>query len=427
MSIKVVLDLLFIFLIYSFLGWILETTVVAIKDGKIVNRGITNGPLCPIYGLGALTIILTSFDIDNIFIVFIGSLIYGTFLEFITGKLLERVNKVKWWDYSKKKFNIDGYICLEYSILWGLLGVLIVKIINPVLMGAFNDINFYIRLIAVVIFSGIAIIDLITSFITIKAIKTDKIQDVSNRMSNWILKSVQDRIENAYPNFKRRTKVKEKSDNFASGVNFYKLFLVFLVGAFIGDIWEIVYCRFSMHRWMSRSSLIFGQLSIVWGLAMVLATLCLYKYRDRNKGFIFIFGSVMGGAFEYVCSVFTEFFFGTIFWDYSHLPLNLNGRINLLFCFFWGFAAIIFIKFIYPKLSNLIEKIPKKIGIVVTNILFVLFSIDLLITGCVMMRQHQRREGISASNIVEELCDTYANDEFMAKRWPNMKFSKKEN
>lgn len=82
MRLDVVLELLFIFLIYSFLGWILETTVVAVKDGKIVNRGITSGPLCPIYGLGALTVILTTFDVNNIFIVFLFSLVYGTFLEF---------------------------------------------------------------------------------------------------------------------------------------------------------------------------------------------------------------------------------------------------------------------------------------------------------------------------------------------------------
>lgn len=281
---------------------------------------------------------------------------------------------------------------------------MLVKIVNPILISAFDDINIYIRTISIAFFFTIAVIDLLTSFITIKAIKTNRIQNVSNRMSNWILKSVQNRIENAYPNVKKKAKEKEVSEVFAKGVNFYKLFCVFLVGAFIGDLWEIVYCRFSMHRWMSRSSLIFGQLSIVWGLAMVLATLCLHKYKDRNKGFIFIFGSIMGGAFEYVCSVFTEFIFGTIFWDYSHLPLNLNGRINLLFCFFWGFAAIIFIKLLYPKLSDLIEKIPKKIGIVVTNIVFVLFVIDLLITGCVMMRQHQRLKGfllqISLKNYV---------------------------
>lgn len=426
MSIKVVLDLLFIFLIYSFLGWILETTVVAVKDGKIVNRGITNGPLCPIYGVGALTIILTTLDVYNIFIIFIGSLIYGTFLEFLTGKLLERVNKAKWWDYSKKKFNLDGYICLEYSILWGILGALLVKIINPILMVAFNDINIFIRIIAICFFSVVTLIDLLTSFITIKAIKTDKIENVSNRLANAILSSVQKRIENAYPNVKKKTKTKDESNVFAEGISFYKLFWIFLIGAFVGDLWEIVYCRFSMHRWMSRSSLVFGQLSIVWGLAMCLAALCLHRYKDRKNTFIFIFGSIMGGAFEYVCSVFTEFFFGTIFWDYSHLPFNLNGRINLLFCFFWGFAAVLFIKKIYPRLTKLIESVPKKIGIVVTNIILFLFTIDLLITGCVMMRQHQRREGIPASNIVEELCDTYADDELMARRWPNMKFSQKD-
>lgn len=425
MRIDVVLNLLFIFLIYSFLGWILETTVVAVKEGKIVNRGVTNGPLCPIYGLGALTVILTTFDINNIFIIFIGSLIYATFLEFLTGKLLERVNKSKWWDYSKKKFNLDGYICLEYSLLWGILGVLLVKIINPILILAFNDINVFIRIIAITFFFSLTIIDLLTSFITIKAIKTDKIEQVSNRLANAILKSVQKRIEKAYPNVKKKVKTKENSNVFAEGINFYKLFCIFLIGAFIGDICEILFCRISMHRWMSRSSLVFGQLSIVWGLAICLATLCLHRYKDRNKIFIFIFGSIMGGAFEYICSVFTEFFFGTIFWDYSHLPFNLNGRINLLFCFFWGLAAILFIKILYPKLTILIEKIPKKIGVIVTNIIFILFIIDLLITGCVMMRQHQRREGVAASNIVERLCDTYADDEFMAKRWSNMKFSKK--
>lgn len=422
MKIDVVLDLLFIFLIYSFLGWILETTVVAVKDGKIVNRGITNGPLCPIYGVGALTIILTTLGENNIFFIFISSLIYGTFLEFLTGKILEKVNKNKWWDYSKKKFNLDGYICLEYSLLWGILGVLLVKFINPILLVAFEDINIYIRLISIIAFTGITLIDLLTSFVTIKAIKTDKIENVSNKLANMILTSVQKRIESAYPNVKKKNKEKKKSNVFAEGASFYKLFLIFLIGAFIGDLWEILYCRISMHRWMSRSSLVFGQFSIVWGIGMALATLCLYRYRNSNNGIIFIFGSILGGAFEYVCSAFTEFFFGTIFWDYSHLPFNLNGRINLLFCFFWGAAAVIFIKYIYPPISKQIERIPKKIGTIITNILVVLFTIDLLITGCVMMRFNSRRMGNDASNIVEKLCDKYADDEYMKKRWPNIKY-----
>lgn len=421
MKYDAVLDLIFIFLIYSFLGWVLEVVAVAVKEGKFVNRGITNGPMCPIYGLCALIILIIAKDTTNILGIFLASFIYGTILEFLTGKILEKINKVKWWNYSKKKFNFDGYICLEYSLLWGILGVLLTSIVNPILIQSFQNINIYIRSIVVFCLFGIAVIDLLTSFITINMINTKRIGEVSDKLGKSILRSVQKRIEIAYPNTKKHKKEKTTSAVFAEGINFYKLFLIFIIGAFIGDIAEIVYCRFSMHRWMSRSSLVFGQLSIVWGIGLSLATLCLHRYRNKNLGFIFIFGSIMGGAFEYVCSVFTEFFFGTIFWDYSHLPFNLNGRINLIFCFFWGAASILFIKYIYPFVSNNIEKIPKKVGIIVTNILFILTFIDLLVTGCVMMRYSARREGIEATNIVERLCDKYAPDDYMKTRWSNMK------
>lgn len=78
---------------------------------------------------------------------------------------------------------------------------------------------------------------------------------------------------------------------------------------------------------------------------------------------------MLGGAYEYLCSVFTEIVFGKVFWDYSEIPFNLGGRINLLYCFFWGIAAVVWIKKLYPHLSDWIEKIPKKVGIVLTWLL----------------------------------------------------------
>lgn len=95
---------------------------------------------------------------------------------------------------------------------------------------------------------------------------------------------------------------------------------------------------------MSRSSVLYGPFSIVWGLGCVLLTALLYKYKDRSDRYIFLAGTVLGGAYEYSCSVFTELVFGTVFWDYSHIPFNLGGRINLLFCFFWGIAAVVWLK-----------------------------------------------------------------------------------
>ena len=103
---------------------------------------------------------------------------------------------------------------------------------------------------------------------------------------------------------------------------------------------------------MSRSSLVWGPFSIVWGLAIALVTVMLYRYKDRSSMFLFLTGTVLGGAYEYLCSVLTEIMFGTVFWDYSKIPFNLGGRINLLYCFFWGFAAVIWFKALYPKFSE---------------------------------------------------------------------------
>lgn len=420
MSYEVVLKLLFLFFIYSFCGWILEVIAVSIKEKKFINRGITNGPLCIIYGFGAVLITLALDDITSIFGIFIGSVIYTTIIEFIAGHLLEKFNKNKWWDYSNKKFNLDGYICLEYSLIWGVLGILAIKVFNPLLLFLFNEINIFISSIIIFSLIFILIMDFATSLITLKTMKNTQIKALTTRFGNWIYKNVEKRITKAYPIVKEK-KVRKKSKVFAEGCSFYKLFIIFLIGAFIGDLVEIVFCRFTMDRWMSRSSLIWGQFSLVWGFALAIATLLLYKYRNRADSFLFVFGTIMGGAYEYICSVFTEVVYGTIYWDYSGLPFNINGRINLLYCFFWGMATVIFIKKIYPFLSNVIEKIPKKLGTIICNSLIIFMIVNIIVSSCVMWRYNQRIAGLPAENIIDELCDKYYNNERVENRWPNAK------
>ena len=107
----------------------------------------------------------------------------------------------------------------------------------------------------------------------------------------------------------------------------------------------------------------------------------LYKYKDRSDGFLFLIGTGLGGAYEYLCSVFTEIVFGKVFWDYSDIPFNLGGRINLLYCFFWGIAAVVWFKLIYTRLSKVIEKIPVKFGKITTWIL-VVFMIANVLMSC---------------------------------------------
>ncbi len=87
---------------------------------------------------------------------------------------------------------------------------------------------------------------------------------------------------------------------------------------------------------------------MVWGLALALATVLLRQNKDRSDRYLFVFGTVMGGVYEYVCSAVTELLFGTVFWDYSKFKFNLGGRINLLYCFFWGIAAVVWMRYGYP-------------------------------------------------------------------------------
>ena len=128
-----------IVLIYSCLGWCAEVAFAALKTGKFVNRGFLNGPVCPIYGFGVLSVVLVLEPVkDNLLLLFFGSMVFTSLLEFIAGFAMERIFHDKWWDYSNNPFNIKGYICLEFSIIWGIACVLVVDIIHPIIMKLVN-------------------------------------------------------------------------------------------------------------------------------------------------------------------------------------------------------------------------------------------------------------------------------------------------
>lgn len=124
---------------YSFLGWCAEVAFAAIRRGIFVNRGFLNGPVCPIYGFGVLIVVLLLEPFkEHLLLLFLGSVVLTTVLEFVTGYLMERFFHDKWWDYSNNAFNIKGYVCLEASISWGLACILIVDVVHPLIMKFIN-------------------------------------------------------------------------------------------------------------------------------------------------------------------------------------------------------------------------------------------------------------------------------------------------
>ena len=151
----------------------------------------------------------------------------------------------------------------------------------------------------------------------------------------------------------------------------------------------------------------------------------LYNYRNRSSSFIFAMGTVLGGVYEYLCSVFTEIVFGKIFWDYSGFMFNIGGRVNLLFCFFWGIAGVVWLKGVYPYLSKWIEKIPMLAGKIITWCLIIFMAADSLVSAAALMRQDQREKNIPASNVVQQWLDENYDDETLYKIYPKQRSQKR--
>ena len=129
------------FVIYAFLGWCLEVVYQAVEHGKFINRGFLNGPYCPIYGFGVILVCYSLEPIsENIIVLYVGSVLLTTFLELITGFLLEKVFAQKWWDYTQERFNLKGYICLKFSLLWGVACLVTVRLIHPLTEKLINNI-----------------------------------------------------------------------------------------------------------------------------------------------------------------------------------------------------------------------------------------------------------------------------------------------
>lgn len=127
-------ELVWIFLIYAFIGWCTEVAYAALDTGKFVNRGFLNGPYCPLYGCGVVIVVAALTPLkDNLLILFAGSFLLTTTLEFLTGFLLEKVFHNKWWDYSNFPFNIRGYVCLKFSVYWGLACTFVMEIVHPLI------------------------------------------------------------------------------------------------------------------------------------------------------------------------------------------------------------------------------------------------------------------------------------------------------
>ena len=407
-------------LIYGFLAWAAEVVFFAVKEKKFVNRGLLSMPIDFSIGLvfANLAVVLPTMGRNYAgmyLIAFANLIIVRAVTSFFTGRITKNA---KWMEKApggtRRSVALNlltaAVILLLYLLLQPALMVLAAVIPGGVL-----------RAIAIAVWVLLAV-DLITSIAAMRKGRDGFLEKMekeqSDRLSSRIARFVWRRLERAYPGISDETKRGEIV--FAKGMSLDKIVWVFLISALLGDIIETFYCRLVGGVWMSRSSVIFGPFSFVWGIGAVLLTVSLMRLKDKNDRWVLLAGGILGGAFEYMCSVFTEIVFGKVFWDYSDMPLNIGGRTNVLFMFFWGILGLVWVKIAYPPLDKFIEKFPPVAAKVCTWVIISLMALNGLLTGAVMMRYNERQVDPQPSNILEQFIDATYDDEVVEHRWQNM-------
>ena len=207
-----------LFMIYSILGWTIEIILTLLKSKKFINRGFFIGPYCPIYGIGVLLtiILLNKYQKDPIAL-FIMAMIICALLEYLTSFLMEVIFKNRWWDYSDKKFNINGRICLEYMIPFGIGATVIYYLLNPLFLKLIELINPTILVITSIILFILFLTDVIISLNIItkitkvsKTIKTDSTEEITTKVKEILTDRSMPhrRLVKAFPSMKIRNKTK---------------------------------------------------------------------------------------------------------------------------------------------------------------------------------------------------------------------------
>lgn len=180
------------FIIYSLIGWMIEVIFHAVTQGKIVNRGFLNGPLCPVYGSGVLMVLIvlyfagsilgikTSVDASHPVILFAIGIVFASLIEFLAGFILDKLFHARWWEYSDRKFNINGYICLEFSIIWGLAIAFVLRVIQPGIENIVDMIPYILGIISLIIIYLCFVADIVITVLTVLKMnkQLEKMEDI---------------------------------------------------------------------------------------------------------------------------------------------------------------------------------------------------------------------------------------------------------
>lgn len=420
-------DLLLYSLFYALVGWAVKVACVSLRDRHFVNSGFLNLPLSVSSGITAALMLETLPTLEGHLV---QQFVMTWGIMYIVTKLTRQyVKSLGGWKENENPKHRRHPLRIELAVsLVEAFGYLVVYLlIHPFIFTFVNWLPDVLVQTLAIIFGIIVLLDYVCVHYTMRTNRVLRSTQFKKERTRNLARKISDRVwnrlEKAYPGIGQEEK---KKYTFADGICFDKLVWVFLISSFLGAIIEMCYCRAMGDIWMNRSSVVYGAFSFVWGFGAVVLTVVLQKLVGKPDRYVFLAGFVVGGAYEYLCSVFTELVFGTVFWDYSEMPLNIGGRTNVLYCIFWGILSVMWIKVLYPHMEKWIEKIPPMVGKSITWVVVLVMLCNGLLTTAAMQRYTARQSDPEPSNFVEVFLDERYDDAWMENRWPNMKLTETE-
>jgi len=218
---------------------------------------------------------------------------------------------------------------------------------------------------------------------------------------------------------KREVK-KQKEDK----ISFYKMVWIFLIGSIAGYVIETSFYFIKHGIFMSKQGLLYGPIKPIYGIGAVLIYVILNFFKDRSNVEIFVYGSLIGGLFEYICSVILEYCFGTCMWTYKNMGFDVNGRIFIPYLPIWGLIALLWHNFLYPLFNKVYEKVPKWIMNILTISIVAFLVYDITISSLAVRRMTARNKGVEATSFYQKYMDKHYSDEYILRKVPYLRLAK---
>lgn len=198
-----------IFIFYSFAGWLIEVLISFIQKRKIINRGFLVGPICPIYGTGALLLPFIVSSVETPLVIFCVAVVGSAILEYVVSYLMEKIFRVRWWDYTDQPFNLNGRICVSAALSFGVIGVLMLKVITPALLGMIGSLPVAVLYIIAGLLAAWLVFDILLSLwlifgvrVTVGTVQRDATDEISERVQEILMNKgkLNRRLVKAFPN-----------------------------------------------------------------------------------------------------------------------------------------------------------------------------------------------------------------------------------